>query len=167
MARLISSLALVACLVTPTIANEQSGHGVAFFGADWVGGGGPSAGFYHAFLCISTRLNAGLKEDCYGFYPENTNKAAVGGPGKIGQSDIKRIDGQTVSTGYVDIDAGQRSQIFKMMAEWKEKGYQLNYSNCIDFVDSVAAFVKLKRPARSATQKPAEYVAELKRLNGI
>jgi hypothetical protein len=40
------------------------------FGADWTSGG-PINGFEHAFMCIEYQLASGIKEECYGFYPDD------------------------------------------------------------------------------------------------
>lgn len=166
MRMLAFSATLSLVIVASAGGQGQSGHGIAFHGAQWINEG-PSSGFYHAFLCIATRVGSGLKEDCYGFYPIDGTKAAVGGPGKIGTSDIRRVDSSVVSTRYLDITALQRSEVFAQLKDWESKRYQLNYSNCIDLMDRVAEKLGLKRPARRATQKPAEYVQALKNLNGL
>jgi hypothetical protein len=94
-------------------------------------------------------------------------KAAIGGPGKIEQSDIRRISDTSSGTSAVPITDDQRRAILKRMDEWSGKQYQLNYSNCIDFVDSIVRMLGLRAPNRSPVQKPIDYVKELKKLNNL
>jgi hypothetical protein len=72
-----------------------------------------------------------------------------------------------VSTSAVAITNDQRVAILKRISEFEGKQYQLNYSNCIDLVDSVVRQLGLKPPTRSPDQKPIDYVKALKSLNQI
>lgn len=160
----VLALGLILASASPIAA--QSGHSVSFVGAPWTSGSS-SQGFYHAFICIATKLTSGIKEDCYGFYPAQAAKAAIGGPGKINGLDIRRIDAGSVATGYIDITVDQRRKIFAQIDEWSKKEYDLTDQNCIDFVDAIAAMLGVKRPSRIPTQKPVDYIQKLKSLNGI
>ena len=37
----------------------------------------------HAFICIGLKVSMGIKEECFGFYPEENGKRAVYGPGCV------------------------------------------------------------------------------------
>lgn len=122
---------IAACLFGVSCADAQVT--VSFHGATWVRSGADQ-GFFHAFMCMNTKLNIGVKEDCYRFYPKKSSKAAIGGPGKIGQSDIRRVGPDIVSTSEINVTDEQRTKLFKLVTEWSAKDYELTTNHCIDFV---------------------------------
>lgn len=121
----------------------------------------------HAFACIVLHLNAGIKEDCYGFYPREGGKGLVGGPG-LTASEANKNPGRfsrITTTVKAKIGDEQRRQILALTNDWNAKGYALTTSNCIDFVHEAVGRTGLKRPERSRFQLPAAYIRELDRLN--
>lgn len=139
---------------------------VSFYGATWVTSGADK-GFFHAFMCVNTKLNAGVKEDCFGFYPKQSKKAAIGVPGKIDNLDIRRVGADVVSTAEVPISDAQRSALFKLMDEWSKRDYELTYQNCIDFTANALKLLGKKTPPRTETQTPQEFIKAVKSLNGL
>lgn len=125
--------------------------------------------FGHVFMCISTNLSGGSKEDCYGFYKRGTAKKEwfIGGTDLVNEFKRQPIRFPSVSASYVvPITLAQRNQIHQTMGTWKVDDYNLFSKNCIDFVDSVLALVGAERPSRSSTQTPTQYVSTLRTLLG-
>jgi hypothetical protein len=120
-------------------------------------------------MCISLRLNGGIKEDCLGFYPRSSSpKAFIGGPGIVdSEFGSKRPDHwANVSVSIQkDVTADQPRAIYSAAEDYNAHEYRLTDSNCIDFVDKVSAIVGWRRPARSSNQFPVDYVNKLKELN--
>src|SRR5258708_1922277 len=102
MTRFLAALVCTALLFSgappPPPVPRPKPMAVSFYGAPWIQTG-PSSAFFHAFICISYYLRSSLKEDCYGFYPKGGKKAAaIGGPGKIDLTDIRRTSDRAAST---------------------------------------------------------------------
>ncbi len=156
---------LIACtLFIPSVALAQVS--VSFYGATWVHIGADE-GFFHAFMCVNTKLNNGVKEDCYGFYPKQSKKAAIGGPGKIGNKDIRRVGADIVSTEEIPLTNEQRTALFKLRDDWSKKDYALTLNNCIDFTASALKLLGKKTPPRTETQTPQEFIKGVKSLNSL
>lgn len=123
----------------------------------------------HAFLCIALNLKSGPREDCYGFYPTGTGSIAmIAGSGGLSSEFTKN------PTRFSRIEASvkraitpeQRRTVLGLATDWNQKKFNLTNQNCIDFVDSVAAALNLKRPDRHKFQLPLDYVKQLQKLNG-
>src|SRR5258708_2029136 len=78
----------------------------------------------HAFLCIALNLQAGIKEDCYGFYPTGSGStAAIAGTGGLSSEFTKnptrfsRVDA-SVKKG---ITSDQRRAVLSLMRAWDKK----------------------------------------------
>jgi hypothetical protein len=117
----------------------------------------------HAFMCISLPVEAGSKEDFYGFYPKNGGKGMIFGPGVI-NSETAHNPGRfsrVVASFKRPITEEQRRAILKLADEWNSKNYSLMTRSCIDFVDSVVRKLGWNPPARVATDFPEDYVRKL------
>jgi hypothetical protein len=126
--------------------------------------------FGHAFACMAYHLSSGIKEECYGFYPKTTGALLVGGPGVADNEGLaKRPNrfnpGELTGEIGLKITSDQRHDFFVLLDTWNSRNYNLTNSNCIDFIDAVAASLHLNRPPRSPGQTPTAYLTELKRLN--
>ncbi len=123
----------------------------------------------HAFLCVGLQLNGGIKEDCLGFYPADSNiKSFLGGPGVVeNEFAAKRPShfGNVTVSVQKELTDEQRRAVYRAADDYNAAHYNLTDSNCIDFVDKVVKIVGWKSPARSPGQLPVDYVQELKRLN--
>lgn len=122
----------------------------------------------HAFMCIGLQLNAGIKEDCYGFYPRNdTIKGYIGGPGVVESEFKKNPDrfSRVDQSLKVPITIDQRRAILTLVNNWNSANYALSSQQCVDFVRAVAQAAGLKVPARNAVEYPADFLARLKVLN--
>lgn len=64
----------------------------------------------------------------------------------------------------VDEEAYERSQ--KVRDQWQKAKFKVFDSDCVSFVDAVAATIGLQRPAR-ATLFPQDYVSRLRELNTV
>lgn len=126
--------------------------------------------FGHAFACMQYHLGSGIKEECFGFYPKNDGDVLIGGPGAADNEALAKKPnrfnpGELTGEIGVKLKGDMRHQFFVLLNDWNSKNYSLTNSNCIDFVDAVAAILLLKRPPRSPSQKPTDYITALKKLN--
>jgi hypothetical protein len=122
----------------------------------------------HAFMCIATELNSGVKEDCYGFYPKNAQTPArVIGTNLSSEFRVDKVNRFSAVTASArrKISEEERRAVSKVIDDWNAKTWSLTGPNCADFVDAVAAAAGFKRPKRSPTQTPEQYVSELAKLN--
>jgi len=129
-----------------------------------------SSAFGHAFTCMAYHLNSGIKEECFGFYPKTTSALLIGGPGVADNEGLaKRPNrfnpGELTGEIGVKLSGDMRHKFFVLLDDWNSKNYSLTDSNCIDFVDAVAAILLLARPPRSAAQTPTSYLTALKNRN--
>jgi hypothetical protein len=121
----------------------------------------------HAFMCISVPVGAGIKEDCYGFYPKEGGKGVIQGPGVINpefQKNPARFSRVTVSIKK-PITLEQRRQILTMVDEWDTKDYDLIDQNCNDFINSIAQALGWNTPPRDRTDLPETFLKKLKEAN--
>lgn len=121
----------------------------------------------HAFMCISIRLQSGIKEDCYGFFKATGQGGLISGPGvKLDQiNDPKAIPARfsRVSVSVKkDITEAQRREIIKAADGWNARHYDLTKENCIDFVAQAARIAQWAVPPRNATDTPDSWVRRLK-----
>lgn len=124
----------------------------------------------HAFLCISIPLGSGIKEDCYGFYPLDSGIGRIYGQGLVASEPthehIGRFSRITVSFKR-PISDEQRRQIIKMIDAWNSQSYHLTAQSCIDFVNSIAQFLRWVTPPRVATDSPETYLKKLVDANEL
>lgn len=122
----------------------------------------------HAFMCISIPLNAGVKEDCFGFYPKPGGRFAfVGGPGVTEPEFVKkpsRFSRVTVSVKN-SITEEQRRRVLKLTNAWNAKTYDLTDQSCIDFVNSIAQALSWATPDRVSTDLPETFLRKLADAN--
>jgi hypothetical protein len=119
----------------------------------------------HAFFCIILHLTAGIREDCFGFYPENLSKI-FDGPGKL-SNEFKKDSIQNVSiTLEHKISEDTRKGIYDVLHRWAGQSYQLRVNNCMDLTIAVAERAGLRTPPRprSTITLPTELLEGLKRL---
>ncbi|WP_152601995.1 hypothetical protein [Burkholderia paludis] len=91
----------------------------------------------------------------------------VGGAGMVCPEFVKNPSRfANVKESYsVNITESQRQTIIGVFNSWNTASYSLTQNSCIDLVDQVAAALNLKRPRRSATQLPTDYLKQLKEEN--
>lgn len=126
----------------------------------------------HAFICVGLKVNIGIKEECFGFYPKTGGKGAVYGPGcvdselngKCGDHPLTRFSNVTVSVKK-EISEEQRRAIYALGKEWNAKQFVLGWRDCVAFSNAVAQTAGLKVPALTTATPPAVYVQKLKDLN--
>jgi hypothetical protein len=127
--------------------------------------------FGHAFMILKTQTRTGMKEDAFGFYPASENAAVpemiIGTPGALKSEYRKQITAERLSRATVSFEMPiswtQKQALFEKVDRWNLMEYQLNFSNCMDFVDAIAVDVlHLPRVDRNALQIPNNYVAALK-----
>lgn len=160
---LIVSMCLVS-FETPTRASDDILIQFMASDANWV----DKSFTGHAFICIQLKLNDGLKEDCYGFYPRSSGRALIGGPGVVDNefdfdkhpptrfSNIKASVIKVISTQ-------DRSSILTLIKEY-EKDFKLTTSNCVKFTNEVAKKAGLKTPNSTDTTTPVSYIRKLQEL---
>jgi hypothetical protein len=121
----------------------------------------------HAFMCISIRLQSGVKEDCYGFFKVTGEGGLISGPGvKLDQMNDPaaipaRFSRVSVSIKK-DITDSQRRAIIKAAEDWNAHHYNLTKENCIDFVAQAARIAQWAVPPRNASDTPDSWVRRLK-----
>jgi hypothetical protein len=124
----------------------------------------------HAFVCVRLKRAAGVKEDCYGFYPRRaTAKALVGGPGVV-DSEFNfekqppgRLSNVKASVTKA-ISVQDRTKILAFIRAF-DKHFSLNAANCVLFADGVAKLARLKTPVSTNVTTPLSYVEKLSALN--
>jgi hypothetical protein len=125
--------------------------------------------FGHAFLCITNGGGTDDQQQCLGFYPADERKglALIGGPGVVEVESGKNPQrfNRVAEVFQTTITKAQVRQIHRKAKAWNLKHFRLTSNNCIDFVDSVAKSLGLRRPPRKDHQLPIDYVIELKKLN--
>lgn len=119
----------------------------------------------HAFLCIGVHTAGGLKEDCFGFYPQSL-KDVLNGKGKI-ERELSRMDkperfSQVTTSLSVPISSETRQKIYQELEKWGGKDYALLSSNCGDMVFAIAKVAGIPLPSRSSVTTPTEFVNGLK-----
>lgn len=127
----------------------------------------------HAFLCVAYHLNSGIKEECFGFYPKGGGlDMLIGGPGVADNEALMKKPnrfnpGELTGEVSVKVTDTQLKATYKTLNEWNAKNYKLTNSNCISFVNAVAAGAGLKTPEQVGGMLPTTYLSELKKLNGM
>ena len=120
----------------------------------------------HAFMCIALHLSAGVKEDCYGFYPQDISQL-LNGKGKV-ESELSRADNRfksvTVSSRHKISDAQRRAALGELKRYAGEK-YDIIVNNCGDMTLDVAKAAGLKTPSRGEFKRPVTFVERLRDLN--
>jgi hypothetical protein len=120
----------------------------------------------HAFMCISLHLNAGTKEDCYGFYPQDITQI-LDGKGKV-ESELSRNDNRFKSVKVSSIHKvsdAQRREALGQIRRYAGERYDIIVNNCGDMMLDVAKAAGLKTPSRGEFKRPITFVELLKRLN--
>jgi hypothetical protein len=112
----------------------------------------------HIFFCIQVPLVAGLKEDCFGFYPDDPLKS-FDGPGNIVNEFTMPAMGDVKASLSHRISADARKAAYDQLADFTGASYKLHVNNCIDFVFAVAKAVGLKTPNRATVTLPTEALA--------
>lgn len=123
----------------------------------------------HAFVCMQLKLNTGLKEACYGFYPRSTAKALVGGPGVVdSEFDFEKHPPTRFSNVKASvtkaISVQDRTKILTFIKGF-DKNFTLSASNCVAFANGVARLAGLKTPSSTNFTTPVSYVQKLRELN--
>jgi hypothetical protein len=126
----------------------------------------------HAFICVGLKLRAGIKEECFGFYPRSGGKGAVYGPGcvdselngKCGDHPITRFSNVVASVKKTITDE-QRRAIYAVGKDWSARQFVLGWNDCVAFSNAVAQAAGLTIPRLTSATPPAIYVAKLKQLN--
>lgn len=117
----------------------------------------------HVFFCIRAQLIAGLREDCFGFYPKSGLKA-FDGPCFV-SNEFKKSAITRVSTSLSHkIDENTRRAIYSEIQKWAGNDYKLLVSNCMDFALTVAKTAGLKVPDRAVAKESTEFVDGLRKL---
>lgn len=119
----------------------------------------------HAFLCIGVETAGGLKEDCFGFYPQSL-KDVLNGKGKI-ERELSRKEkperfSQVTTSLSVEISPETRQKIYQELEKWGGKDYALLSNNCGDMVFAIAKAAGIPLPGRSSVTTPTEFVNGLK-----
>ena len=123
----------------------------------------------HAFVCLQLRVNSGLKEDCYGFYPRKGMRALVGGPGVVdSEFDFEKHPPTRFSNVKVSlnktISLDARRKILSLIRGY-DKNFSLVSNNCVSFANSVARLAGLVTPDGVDFLTPVAYVQKLRALN--
>ena len=159
----IVALFLVIVLFSPIVLAQPSEHylEVMSHGAAPPAGNETDIGWSpgHAFFCIGTRTNSGVKEDCYGFFPPGGVRTLVG-------DNPRRFTNGSVSIRK-DITVAQRAAIISKVDSWSgQDNYDLTNHDCIDFAQLAAGAAGWSLPARVPLQTPVQWLTELIALNG-
>jgi hypothetical protein len=123
----------------------------------------------HAFVCIALPTNSGIKEDCYGFYPNGAAGSIFGGPGVVSSEFDFNAHPPTRFSNIVNsvtktITLQQRQNVLAAI-NGHPTTYSLTSSNCVTFANELARAAGLKAPEDTSYTTPESYVAKLKALN--
>ncbi|MDP9122083.1 MAG: hypothetical protein M3O15_12085 [Acidobacteriota bacterium] len=126
----------------------------------------------HAFICVGLKVASGVKEECFGFYPQGGGKGAVYGPGCV-DSEVNGRCGDHPITRFSNIDVSvkkpiteeQRRAVYALGTQWSRRPFVLGVADCVAFANAVAAAAGLKTPESTLATTPTRYVARLKELN--
>ncbi|MVZ97926.1 hypothetical protein EUU23_09425 [Sphingorhabdus sp. IMCC26285] len=117
----------------------------------------------HVFFCIEMHLASGIKEDCFGFYPED-GANPLDGPGVITNEFNKPAIGVVEHSFRHRISSSGRRAIYALLPGYTDANYRLATINCIDFVSAIAGAAGLKLPPRTNITLPREVVSGLRSL---
>ena len=146
----IASLNAISCLAAPgdiyaeVMASPES--------AQWLSPG-------HAFICLDYYLNAGVKEECYGFYSKG-DAAYIGAPGL--QDEFKKNPARFSRISWSvkkKISDSERRAFLALTDKVDAGSYKLLSNNCEDFVSQAVTALGWRNVAR--TRLPESYVRDL------
>ena len=135
----------------------------------------------HAYIVMSARLNSGIKEEVFGFYPKAGELGIIRGPGMLtnesrcrptedcGKADYAMKLGNeqgAVKSVKLEITASQRREIYKMLDKWSKHEFSLNDSNCTNMLGDVLRAAGYEPPntsgaSNAAKRMPVIYVSAI------
>jgi hypothetical protein len=117
----------------------------------------------HVFFCIGVPVGGGVKEECFGFYPQSPLKA-FDGPGTVSNEFSRPAIGAVSTSLKHRIDEGVRSAVYTELKKWSGVDYKLVVNNCIDLVFGIAKATGLVTPNRQTVLLPTDFVGGIKSL---
>lgn len=119
----------------------------------------------HAFVCIGMQTGAGVKEECYGFYPSNKpDEVFIGAPGL--SNEFQKNPGRFSDVKWSlkkPISDAQRRSFFALVDRVNAGSYKLFTNNCGDFVSSAVDIFGWHNVPKGPLPEP--YVRELYAAN--
>ncbi|WP_248558217.1 hypothetical protein [Paraburkholderia terrae] len=132
----------------------------------------------HAYVILKWKLNSGIKEEVFGFYPATfSGKGIVKGPGLL-RSEFRcapteecskseyagrlRSAADTTVSSEVEISDAQYHAVWDVIKKWTTHEYDLLDANCINFLQDVAKASGYDPPqAKGLDRLPTAYVSAL------
>ncbi|KAK48375.1 hypothetical protein BG58_33190 [Caballeronia jiangsuensis] len=132
----------------------------------------------HAYVILKWKLNNGIKEEVFGFYPATfSGKGIIKGPGLL-RSEFRcapseecskseyagrlRSAADTTVSSEIEISEEQYRAVRNVINKWTTHEYDLLDSNCINFLQDVATASGYDPPPSSGVNRlPTNYVSSL------